>query len=53
MKRQYMKPAMRVVKIQQRHYMLMASPDGYNNKTVGTYRDSSDKITDADLDDII
>ena len=50
-KRQYMKPAMRVVKLQHQH-IICASPNGYNNKPLSTYRNSGDKITDSDIDDI-
>ena len=52
MKRQYMKPAIRVVAIQHRP-IVCTSPGGYNNQSLGTYRSSdSDKITDNDIEDI-
>ena len=47
MKRQYMKPAMRVVKIQHQH-IICVSPAGYDGKSLGTHRSSGDKITDDD-----
>ena len=49
MKREYMKPTMRVVEIQQ-HHILCASPGGYGGQTLGTYRTGDDIITDGDED---
>ena len=51
MKREYMKPAMRVVKLQQQH-IICTSPGGYNNQSLGTYRDADEKVTDSDIEDI-
>ena len=45
MKRQYMKPAMQVVKLQQQH-IICSSPDGYDSKSLDTYRDDGDEVTD-------
>ena len=52
MKREYMKPAVRVVMIQQRHNLLAGSPGGYNGKSISTYRGSGDEVTDSDIEDI-
>ena len=43
MKKQYMKPAMRVVKMQQRH-IIFTSPNNYNNQSMQIY--SNDAIDD-------
>ena len=43
MKKEYMKPAMRVVKMQQRH-IICTSPGGYNGQSMQIY--SSDAIDD-------
>ena len=43
MKRKYMKPAMRVVLLQHRHSLLVGSPGGYNNTSVGIM---DDEVTD-------
>lgn len=51
LKRQYMKPAMREVEIRHQH-IICTSPNGYNGQSLGTYRDSGDKITDSDEGDI-
>ena len=51
MKRQYMKPTMKVVKIHQPH-LLCGSPKGMNGRTFSTYRDTDDKITNDDPDEI-
>ena len=51
---EYMKPAMRMVEIQQRH-IICDSPlgyDGYNGQSLGTYRNSGDEITDGEEDEI-
>ena len=49
MKKEYMKPAMRVVLIQQ-HHILCGSPGGYDGKSLGTYRGGEDTVTDDDED---
>ena len=41
MKKQYMKPAMRVVKMQQRH-IICTSPGGYNGQSMKMYNDAID-----------
>ena len=41
-KKEYMKPAMRVVKMQQRH-IICSSPNNYNNQSMQMY---NDEITD-------
>ena len=51
MKREYMKPAMRVVKLQHQH-IICTSPGGYGGHTLGTYRDSDEQITDGEEDEI-
>ena len=43
MKRKYMTPAMRVVEIRHQH-IICTSPNGYNGQSLGTYRDTEDKI---------
>ena len=43
MKKQYNKPAMRVVKMQQRH-IICTSPNNYNNQSMQIY--SNDEIDD-------
>ena len=45
MKRQYMKPAMQVVKLQHQH-IICSSPDGYDSKPLDTYRDDGDEVID-------
>ena len=49
MKREYMKPAMRVVEIQQ-HHILCGSPNGYGGQSLGTFRDTGDIVGDGDED---
>ena len=44
MKREYMKPTMRVVKLQHQH-IICTSPGGYGGHTLGTYRGSGEQIT--------
>ena len=46
MRREYMKPAMRVVKMRQRQSLLIGSPNGYGDKSVGSHRGDGDKVTD-------
>ena len=41
MKKEYMKPAMRVVKMQQRH-IICTSPGGYNGQSMKMYNDAID-----------
>ena len=55
MKRNYIKPEMRVVDLQFSTCMLADSgvdPKSYNNSTMGIYRGGDEKLTDDDLDDI-
>ena len=51
MKKEYLKPTMRVVKLQHQH-IICTSPGGYNGQSLGTYRGSGEQITDGDEDDI-
>ena len=50
MKKNYIQPEMQVVKLQPRYRLLVGSntPNGYGGKTMGTYRESADKITSED-----
>ena len=54
MKKDYMKPTMRVVKLQYRNRLLVGSgePDGQDGTTKGVYRGGKNTITDDDLDQI-
>ena len=45
MKKQYIRPTMRVVKIQQRH-IICASPDGYNGQNIKMRGGSQDTQID-------
>ena len=45
MKRTYMKPTMRVVKIQQQHHILVGSPDG---QSYGVYRGAGNQVDSED-----
>ncbi len=45
MRRQYMKPTMRVVEIRHQHF-ICTSPDGYDNQSLGTYRGSGEEVTE-------
>lgn len=46
MKRQYEKPAMRVVRIQQQH-IICTSPGGYDGRSVGIQGDTIDDEEDV------
>ena len=48
MKREYMKPAMLMMEIQQSHIIC----GSYDGKSLRTYRNSGDEITDEDEDEI-
>lgn len=51
MKRQYMKPAIRVVEMQHRQIICTSpgGPDSYNSKTLNTNRGASDdKVTEIE-----
>jgi hypothetical protein len=52
MKKNYIKPEMRVVKLQYRNRLLVGSggeqPSGWNGQKLGTYRDSADRIESED-----
>ena len=50
MKKEYMKPAMRAVKLRHRQNLLVGSPGGYDGKTLGGYRGGEDTVTDEDED---
>ena len=47
MKKVYMKPAMRTVKLRHQH-IICTSPGGYDSKTLGSYRGGDDTVTDDD-----
>jgi len=49
MKKVYMKPAMRTVKLRHQH-IICTSPGGYDSKTLGSYRGSEDTVNDGDED---
>ena len=48
MKKEYLKPAMRAVKLRHRQNLLVGSPGGYDGKALGSYRDAEDTVTDDD-----
>ena len=48
MKKVYLKPAMRAVKLRHRQNLLVGSPGGYDGKTLRCYRDAEDIVTDDD-----
>lgn len=50
MKKVYMKPAMRAVKLRHRQNLLVGSPGGYDGKALGGYRGGDDTVTDNDED---
>ena len=50
MKKEYMKPTMKVVELQQHAQILAGSVGGYGGQTIGTYRGTEDIITDDDYD---
>ena len=50
MKKEYLKPAMRAVKLRHRQNLLVGSPGGYDSKTLGSYRGGEDTVTDEDED---
>ena len=47
MKRKYMKPAMRKVEIQPRHFLLQ-SPNDYDGRTIKSYRGGDDDISNEE-----
>jgi hypothetical protein len=49
MKKEYMIPAMRVVRIQQQH-IICTSPGGYNSQPVQMHRGSSEEQIDDEKD---
>ena len=48
MKKVYMKPAMRAVKLRHRQNLLVGSPGGMDNQTLRGYRGGDDTVTDDD-----
>ena len=50
MKKEYLKPAMRAVKLRHRQNLLVGSPGGYDGKALGSYRGGDDTVTDDDED---
>ena len=50
MKKEYLKPAMRAVKLRHRQNLLVGSPGGYDGKALGSYRGGDDTVTDEDED---
>lgn len=50
MKKEYLKPAMRAVKLRHRQNLLVGSPGGYDGKALRGYRGGDDIVTDNDED---
>jgi hypothetical protein len=50
MKKEYLKPAMRAVKLRHRQNLLVGSPGGYDGKTLGSYLGGDDTVTDGNED---
>ena len=50
MKKVYMKPAMRAVKLRHRQNLLVGSPNSMDGKTLGSYCGGDDTVTDEDED---
>ena len=50
MKKVYMKPAMRAVKLRHRQNLLVGSPNSMDGKTLGSYRGGDDTVTDGNED---
>ena len=50
MKKVYMKPAMRAVKLRHRQNLLVGSPGGYDGKALGGYRGGDDTVNDGEED---
>ncbi len=48
MKKEYLKPAMRMVKLRHRQNLLVGSPGGYDGKALRGYRGGGDTVTDDD-----
>ena len=48
MKKEYLKPAMRAVKLRHRQNLLVGSPGGMDNQTLRGYRGGDDTVTDDD-----
>ena len=50
MKKEYLKPAMRAVKLRHRQNLLVGSPNSMDGKALRGYRDAEDIVTDNDED---
>ena len=50
MKKEYLKPAMRMVKLRHRQNLLVGSPNSMDGKTLRGYRDAEDIVTDGNED---
>ncbi len=50
MKKEYLKPAMRAVKLRHRQNLLVGSPNSMDGKTIGSYLGGDDTVTDGEED---